>query len=87
MFVAFILIQKPQKMMFQLLADKKELMELKIVAPLIIYSKSFPPVIIVGNVFFFETEIEESKTSSLLLNRLYFKSIFPPEHGTENLTL
>ena len=38
LFVAFILIQKPQQMMFQLLADKKELMELKIAAPLIIYS-------------------------------------------------
>jgi len=61
MFVAFILIQKPQQMMFQLLADKKELMELKIAAPLIIYSKSFPPVIIVGNVLFSKLNLKEVK--------------------------
>jgi hypothetical protein len=61
MFVAFILIQKPQQMMFQLLADKKELMELKIAAPLIIYSKSFPPVIIVGNVLFSKLNLKKVK--------------------------
>jgi hypothetical protein len=61
MFVAFILIQKPQKMMFQLLADKKELIELKIVVPLIIYSKSFPPVIIVGNVLFSKLKLKKVK--------------------------
>jgi hypothetical protein len=59
--VAFILIQKPQKMMFQLLADKKELIELKIVVPLIIYSKSFPPVIIVGNVLFSKLKLKKVK--------------------------
>jgi hypothetical protein len=52
MVVASIIIQKPQQMMFQLLADKKELMELKIAAPLIIFSISFPPVIYVRNVLF-----------------------------------
>ena len=52
MFVASIIIQKPQQMMFQLLADKKELMELKIATPFILFSKSFPPVIIVRNVLF-----------------------------------
>ena len=40
MVVASIIIQKPQQMMFQLLADKKELMELKIATPFILFSKS-----------------------------------------------
>ena len=67
MFVAFIFIQKPQQMRFQLLADKKELMEFKIAAPLIIFSKSFPPVIIVGNVLFSTLNLKKVKQVAPIL--------------------
>ena len=61
MVVASIIIQKPQQMMFQLLADKKELMELKIATPFILFSKSFPPVIIVRNVLFSTLNLKKVK--------------------------
>jgi hypothetical protein len=65
--MASIIIQKPQQMMFQLLADKKEFMVFKIAGPLIIFSKSFPPVIIVGNVLFSTLNLKKVKQVAPIL--------------------
>jgi hypothetical protein len=87
MFVASIIIQKPKHMMFQLLADKKELMEFKIAAPLIIFSKSFPPVIIFINVLFSTLNLKKVKQVACSLIDCIANLFSFPEHGTENLTL
>ncbi len=60
--------------MFQLLADKKDLMEFKIAAPLILFSKSFLPVIIVGNVLFSTLNMKKVVLESTVL-QIYFLSL------------